>query len=821
MLVMKFGGTSVATPENIERVMDVVTAARARGARAVVVSAFGGATDTLINLCHLAENRDPSWRQELAAFEERHRAAVMQLTPVPLLEDTRSGVERMLADLRDALQGIHLVREVSARSHDYVVAFGERLSAYIISSAMRRHMQDVAYLDARTLIVTDGQHGRGIVDQMETESRVRAHFDKHDALQITTGFIASSHEGKTTTLGRGGSDYTASLLGAALKAEEIQIWTDVSGVLTADPRKVKNAFPMEGVSYVEAMELSHFGAKVIYPPTMIPAMRAGVPIRIKNTFVPNDVGTLIDHRGADNPFHARGITSIGAVTLLQLKGSGLVGVAGVSKRLFGALADSNVNVILISQASSEHSICLAVAPEEANRARTAISSAFEYEMSQGRVDEISVEPGHAIVAVVGEKMADQPGVSGRIFASMGRAGVNVAAIAQGSSELNVSFVIRREDVNAALNVLHDAFFNQRPTTHIYLIGVGLIGKELLEQLAGAGSRLEETGLELRLCGAANSRHMILDSTGIDPTHVNELLDASEMPTDIGAILADARRHPNCVLVDCTAGADVAARYAEALRQGVSVVTPNKIANTGAYTQWRELRRLSERPRVNFFYEANVGAALPVIKSVQQLIDSGDKVHRIDAVLSGTLSYLFNSFTEGVSFSELLRGAKEKGYTEPDPRDDLSGTDVARKILILARECGHALEPEDVTVESLVPDDCAEAPDVEAFFAALKAHDAAFESKRAEAAAEGKRLRYVAHFAEGKAVVGLQAVGPEHPCFGIDGSDNIVSITTRRYHDRPLVVRGPGAGAGVTASQVFAEIIEAARRARLTEIGYHV
>ncbi|MDJ0840732.1 MAG: bifunctional aspartate kinase/homoserine dehydrogenase I [Acidobacteriota bacterium] len=823
MIVLKFGGTSVADPANIRKVIEIIAEARReRGAVAVVCSAFSGATDTLIRLCNLAEVRDETWRDVLTELGERHHAAVTELIGNKSERaETTAKVAAMLSDLGDTLQGIHLVREVSGRSRDFVMSFGERLSCTIISSAMQGHIDDVAYLDARQIIRTDDAYGMAQIDWEQTEHLIRTHFENTDALQVCTGFIASSPLGRTTTLGRGGSDYTVSILGAALRCEEIQIWTDVSGVLTADPRRVKTAFPVDAVSYEEAMELSHFGAKVIYSPTMAPAMKAGVPIRIKNTFEPHHPGTLISEHGSESKHYIRGISSISSVSLLQLKGSGLVGITGISSRLFGCLAKAGVSVILISQASSEHSICFAVAPEEAETAQKAVAGEFEYEIIQGRVDPVRIEPNHAIVAVVGGGMRHKTGITGRIFGAMGRNRINVAAIAQGSSELNVSFVVRREDVTDTLNVLHEAFFSPRPVTHVYLVGSGLIGKTLLQQLADNHERLlHEFDLEVRLCGVANSRKMIIDQEGIDPAGALEVLAASRTETDLTTFVSGMRRHTNSVLVDCTAGAAVPAFYPEALRWGISVVTPNKVGNTGSYRTWLDLQDLASQPRVNYFYEANVGAGLPIIKTVREMVQSGDKVTAIEAILSGTLSYLFNTFSGGMSFRDLLWEAKEKGFTEPDPRDDLSGTDVARKILMLARESGFRLEMDDIQVESLVPACCDDAESVDDFFEALAEADARFTNRFNEAEREGKALRYIAAFKDGKATVSLRAVGPDHPCHGVDGNDNIVSFTTQRYPERPLVVRGPGAGAEVTAAQVFSEIIEAARRARLSGVGMY-
>jgi len=819
MIALKFGGTSVASPEVIRKaIATVVKENRQKKVVAVVFSAFGGVTDCLIKLTQMAASRQSEWRGLLHELEQRHRNAARELVAAEYLDETLAHLESMLSDLGDTLQGMYLIHECSASSKDFVMSFGERLSAYIISQAFRDQVADVAYLDARLVIRTDRAHGSAQVNVKETETLIREHFEKTSALQVTTGFIARSPEGRTTTMGRGGSDYTVSLLGAALGCEEIQIWTDVDGVLTADPRRVKNAQPVPSISFLEAMEMSHFGAKVIYPPTMVPAMRANVPIRIKNTFNPEHPGTLIGADCEDSVHGPRSISSINSVSLLQLTGSGLIGVAGISNRLFGALAKAEVHVLLISQASSEQTICFAVDPAEAEIAHKAVKDEFAYEILLGHAVEVRIEPDHAIVAVVGAGMRRQPGISGRLFGSLGRNRVNISAIAQGSSELNISLAVRKPEVTDTLNILHEAFFSPQPVTHVFLVGCGLIGATLLSQLNSHRSEISEReGLDLRVCGVANSRLMLIDENGIDPGQAKELLAEQGQPLDLEHFLTQMQHHTNTVLVDCTASDVVPNHYPEVMRQGISIVTPNKVAITGSYATYTELQALASRPRVSFYCEANVGAGLPVLSTLHNLVHSGDRIVKIEAILSGTLSYLFNTFSSGMSFCDLLRQAREKGFTEPDPRQDLSGMDVARKILILARECGHQLEMSDVEVESLIPECCSASGDVDDFFEDLRGADELFEKRRAEASAEGKVLRYIARLEEGRAFVKLEAVGPDAPCYTVSGNDNIVSFTTERYNDRPLVVRGPGAGAEVTAAQVFVEVIKAARKARLAGV----
>lgn len=809
MIVLKFGGTSVANPVNIGKIIEISTRARTeRGAAAIICSAFSGVTNGLIRLAQLAAQRSPEMALELDALCLRHREAVIALVPDHCRDEADEAIDQMLADLHDVLHGIHLLREASNRSLDYVMSFGERLSCRIISYALRRHLPDADYLDARKVVRTDKHFGLARVDWPATRELIRTYFREHQGLQVVTGFIGASADECTTTLGRGGSDYTASIVGAALACEEIQIWTDVSGVLTADPRKVRGVLPVPLMSYEEAMEVAHFGAKVIYPPTMAPAMAAKIPLRILNTFEPDAPGTLIGERGESRGV-ASAITSIESVALVQLKGPGLIGVAGFASRLFGAVAQAGINVILISQASSEHSICFAIRPEDAELAREVVSREFEYEIHKGEVDQVQVDLDQSIIAVVGEGMRNCPGISGRVFSALGRAGVNVDAIAQGSSELNISLVVKRVDERRALNTLHEAFFATTQTTRLFLVGHGLIGRELVRQLAVLQERADAP--LIKLCGLANSRVMVLDDQGLPLSTALAPLEQGR-PTDLDELFAQMRLCANAVLVDCTAGSQVQQRYEEALSQGIAVVTPNKIANSSAYARWRGLRELMRQGR-DFLYEANVGAGLPVIKTLVGLVEGGDRVQRIDAVLSGTLSYLFNTYALGESFTELLRTARENGFTEPDPRDDLSGTDVARKILILAREAGRTLELSDVEVENLVPEALRAGSDVEAFMSGLAAYDGVFEERLRAAQAEGKVLRYVASLEGNKATVGLRAVGPDHPCYQLAGSENLVSFTTDLYHQRPLVVKGPGAGAQVTAAQCLAEILQLARQRR--------
>ncbi len=811
MIVMKFGGSSLATPERVRQVCSLVNRARTQEhAVAVVCSAFGGATNLLIEMSRLAAARDETFRELSQIFKQRHRDALTILVPQRGRSTIENLVNKLLDDLDDMLHGVYLVREISPRTQDYIMGMGERLCALIVAETLKAELPDTEFLDARLLIRTDAAFGKARVDSETSHELIKEWFANHSGLQVVTGFIASCESGQTTTLGRGGSDYTAAIFAAALNCREVQIWTDVDGVLTADPRKVPNAFCIPEITYEEAMEMSHFGAKVIYPPTMAPAMNAGIPLLIKNTFNPEHHGTRVSREVGQHPYTICGITSIDNVSLLQLKGSGLIGVEGVSSRVFGALAQRGVNVILISQASSEYSICVAVAPDAAERARAAINEAFRYEMLLNRIEPVQVENELSVVALVGEGMRRVPGLAGKVFSSLGQQGINIMAIAQGSSECNVSLVVRRDQEQRAINVIHDAFFGEEGLAHVFLIGTGLIGKELLQQIeAGAAAIKERFKRRIVIVGVANSRHMCDELEGLKQCEILARLDAAETPLDLDVVLDRLRHRSAPILVDCTASDSVTEIYEQALNQGISVVTPNKRANSGEIARFRRLQELGSGPKAFFCYETNVGAGLPVIGPLKNLVASGDRVLRIEAMLSGTLSYLFNTFSSTVSFSQAVSIARDRGFTEPDPRDDLNGMDVARKLLILARECGLALELSELEVENLIPENCREAASVAEFLALLPTADARFQALLKQAESAGKRLRYIARLENGKGVVALQAVAADHPCFDVSGNDNLVSITSERYA-QPLVVKGPGAGAAVTAAGVYAELIQVAR-----------
>ncbi|MEX0680908.1 MAG: bifunctional aspartate kinase/homoserine dehydrogenase I [Balneolales bacterium] len=813
MKVFKFGGSSVGTPERIKGITswfsDVV---KKEGCRAVIFSAFQGVTDQLISMAERAGNGDDSYTRDLGSLEERHIKAIRSLLSTSEQSQAVAGVKFMLNDLEDILQGVYLVKELTPRSIDFISSFGERLSNFIIHQVFSHNGIDCEYLDARSIILTDDQFGNAEVDMERTTANLKAYFAKHKRLQIVTGFIASTDKGITTTLGRGGSDYTASLIAAATGADELQIWTDVDGVLTSDPRIVGEAFSMDTLSYEEAMELSHFGARVIHPPTIEPAMSLGIPIRIKNTLNPGFPGTVIGKTGDSREGHIiKGISSIDNVAMIRVQGSGLVGLAGVAQRIFGALASAKINIMLITQASSEHSVCLAVMPQNAAKAKKLLQEELRHELSIRRVTDIIVEEDLSIIAVVGENMRQTPGIAGKVFQALGRSRINISAIAQGSSELNISAIIRKSDKVKALRVIHDAFFfGARKTVRLYIIGTGLIGSRLINDIYKRQEWfLKERLLDMRINGIINTSKMLLDETGISGSNWEMLFEQSSMKSDPEVLLEFVSRHqaPNTLIVDATASEKVPKWYHRFLKQGIAVVTPNKKANTGTYDDFRTLSLLARDNDTRFLYEANVGAGLPIVQTVQDRIATGDKITRIEGVFSGTLSYLFNRFDGSVPFSKLIRIAREKGFTEPDPREDLIGMDAARKLLILARMTGREASLEDITIENLVPPNLRGKMSPEAFLKGLEKYDPEFEERLKKAQKENKVLRYIAVMDEKKLKVGLVSVDSSHPTYGLEGSENMITITSEAYSEQPMVIKGPGAGAEVTANGVLGDILK--------------
>ncbi|HZY78706.1 MAG TPA: bifunctional aspartate kinase/homoserine dehydrogenase I [Cyclobacteriaceae bacterium] len=819
MKVLKFGGSSVASPERISSVIEIVKPyIKAGEINALVVSAFGGITDQLIQASTAALSGKEEYKSHLAKIDQRHLDAVRGLISMQRQSSILAQVKVVINELEDVLHGIYLVRERTLRTLDFIMSFGERLSAYIISEAFRDKGIDAGFLDARKVVRTDNNFGYARVDFATTDRQVDEYFKANKGLQVITGFIGSSETGETTTLGRSGSDYTAAIFAAALKADSLEIWTDVDGMMTADPRKVLKAFTVPEMTYAEAMELSHFGAKVIFPATMQPVMSRSIPIWIKNTFNPTFAGTCIHGDANGKDLAIKGISSMGGVSLLSVEGSGLLGVVGTSRRLFGVLAAEKINVILISQASSEHSICLAIETNHVAKAKAKIEQEFQYEIKGGEMDEVYTENGLSIIAIVGEGMKHNPGTSGRMFNSLGKSGINIHAIAQGSSELNISAVIREEDTSKALNVLHEGFFlSDRKVLNLFLAGTGLIGNTLLKMIGTQREHLSnENAIEVNLVGVSNSRKMLFDERGIDPQNGLERLLEEGTSLDPRSFLDKIKslNLSNSIFVDCTSSESVAEYYHELLNENISIVTPNKKANSGHYERYAALKAVARKRGVKFLYETNVGAGLPVINTLNDLLLSGDKVIRIQAVLSGTLNYIFSSFVLGKSFSAIVGEARTKGFTEPDPRDDLNGMDVGRKILILAREAGVKLEINDVKIENLVPKELTKVKSVDEFMSQLPKFDSHFEGLRADAATRGEKLRYMAVLDDSGVRTELTGVNQQHPFYSLSGSDNIILITTERYNERPMVIRGPGAGAEVTAAGVFADIIRIANYASL-------
>lgn len=815
MKILKFGGSSVATPARIQSVIEIVKPYLIADV-AVVFSAFSGVTDALINISKLAFESNLDYKIKLAEVEKRHLDTVRELIGVQKQSSILAQVKFMINELEDVLHGVFLVKERTPRTLDYVMSFGERLAAYIISEAFKHNGIASEFLDARGVVRTDVNFGYAKVDFETTNTLISDYFKNRKDLQIITGFIGTSESGETTTLGRSGSDYTAAIFAGALRATDLEIWTDVDGMMTADPRLVKKAFTVPQMSYEEAMELSHFGAKVIFPATMQPAMINRIPIWIKNTFNPAFGGTVI-HAESKNGKLIKGISSMNGVSLLSIQGSGLLGVVGASMRLFATLAREKINVILISQASSEHSICLAIENNYTRQAKTAIEKEFQYEIKNEEIDQVQIEADLSIVAVVGDGMKHSPGTSGRMFSALGKNGVNVMAIAQGSSERNISAVVRQADVSKALNALHEAFFlSDRKLLNVFLVGTGLIGKALIDMINDQFTKLaKENLLEVNVIAVANSKKMVFHDDGLPLSSCIEQMKQQGEPMSMPRFVEQmsSLNLSNSIFVDCTSSEDVTSYYQEILDANISIVTPNKKANSSSIETYRALKQTAFKRGVKFLYETNVGAGLPVINTLNDLLLSGDKVISIEGVLSGTLNFIFSSYKEGMKFSEVVKEAKDKGYTEPDPRDDLSGMDVARKILILCRETGLPYELNDIMVENLVPTDCQGDTSVDQFFIALEKHDAAFEKLRANAAAKNEKLRYMAVLKAGKVSVGLGSVNDQHPFYSLSGSDNIILLTTERYHDRPMVIRGPGAGAEVTAAGVFADVIRIGHYAR--------
>ncbi|MEO2061187.1 MAG: bifunctional aspartate kinase/homoserine dehydrogenase I [Mesonia sp.] len=810
MKVLKFGGTSVANAENIQLVKNIVQQQANSKRLCVVVSALGGVTDLLLDSAFLASQQKEEYRETFMLIEKKHLEVVKKLIPVQQQSSLMSFLKRELNTLETLLEGAFLIGETTPKLLDKILGYGELLSSKIIHSYFSAEGISCAYKDSREFIKTNNQFGKALVNFEITQKNLIKNIAEADSqVCLMPGFVASSLSGDSTTLGRGGSDYTAAIVAAALHAEVLEIWTDVSGMFTANPRLVKQAVAIEEISYQEAMELSHFGAKVLYPPTIQPVLAKEIPIHIKNTFLPDEKGTLITQNTNGKNRPVRGISHIENISLLSLEGPGMVGIPGISKRFFEVLSVNEISVVLITQASSEHSICVAIASEDAEKAKEALDQSFAYEISLHRIKPVLVENDQAIIALVGDNMKSHQGLSGKMFSALGKNNVNIRVIAQGASERNISAVIKKEDVKKALNTLHERFFEENvKELNLFVMGVGNVGAKFLKQIQQQKNFLKENlKLNVRVIALSNSRKMHFQEGGISLKNWETQLENGEK-SDKGLFFQKIKSMNlrNSIFVDNTANDVIAATYAQYLKNSISVVTCNKIASSSAYENYAELKQLSHDYNAPFLFETNVGAGLPIIDTLKNLVASGDKITKIQAVLSGSLNFVFNNFDDDHEFVEVVKQAQVEGYTEPDPKIDLSGIDVMRKILILARESGYQLELDDIQNESFLPKGCLKTENVEEFFKSLESHKDHFNQLFKSAQQNNSRLKYVAQFDNGKASVGLEEIPQHHPFYNLEGKDNIVLFYTERYVEQPLIIKGAGAGADVTASGIFADII---------------
>ena len=806
MKVLKFGGTSVGSVESIRQIQHIIN--QQTDDCVVVVSALGGITDQLLKAAQLALQSDEAYMEVYQMIRQRHLDMANALIDNTTMRQMLCHeLERILEELRSILFGVHLVKDLSAKSEAVIVSYGEQLSSRIVTAALSGAVRK----NSLQFIRTDRKQGQVLLDTELTESLIHKAFSPIPHLAVCPGFISrDSQTDEITNLGRGGSDYTASILAATLGAEVLEIWTDVDGFMTADPRLIPNAYTIKSLSYVEASELCHFGAKVVYPPTIYPACAKNIPIRILNTFSPENNGTIIQAKPEESKRYVRGLSSIRDVALITVSGLSMVGVIGVNQRIFSALAAGGVSVFLVSQTSSENSTTLGVQEKDCNKAVEVLTREFAEEIKVGSMYPMLVQQGLAAVSIVGEKMHNVPGVAGKLFGTLGRNGISVIAFAQGATETNISFVIPAQQLSKTMNVLHDSFFlSENKVLNVFVCGVGTVGAQLLEQIQQQyATLLAHQHLQLNVVGIANSRTAIFDADGLDLSNYREQLKLTEKSSSSFSIKQAALQLANLynsVFVDCTASADVASIYLSLLENNISVVTANKIAASSEYTHYMQLKQTALDRGVKFLFETNVGAGLPIIGTINDLRNSGDKILRIEAVLSGTLNFIFNEIAADVPFSETIRRAKEQGYSEPDPRIDLSGKDVIRKLVILAREAGYQVEQEDVEKHLFVPDKYFQGT-VDDFWKQLPELDTDFENRRKELETKGLRWRFVAKMEEGKTCVSLETVDAAHPFYQLEGSNNIILITTERYHDYPMMIRGYGAGAGVTAAGVFANIM---------------
>ena len=809
MKVMKFGGTSVGSVNSILSVKHIVESVSEPVI--VVVSALGGITDKLINTSKMASTGNAAYEDEFQQIVSRHVEMVKEVIPAGERQEVLQGkIGELLNELKDIFQGIYLIKDLSPKTSDMIVSYGERLSSLIVAELIK----DARWFDSRAFIKTEKKHNKHTIDADLTTQLVRDTFSFLPKVALVPGFISSDKTtGEVTNLGRGGSDYTAALIAAALDADSLEIWTDVDGFMTADPRVISAAYTITELSYVEATELCNFGAKVVYPPTIYPVCHKNIPILIKNTFNPDGAGTIIKQEVSTPQCKAiKGISSINDTSLITVQGLGMVGVIGVNYRIFKALAKNGISVFLVSQASSENSTSIGVRNADAALACDALNEEFAKEIEMGEISPIMAESDLATVAIVGENMKHTPGIAGKLFDTLGRNGINVIACAQGASETNISFVIESKSLRKSLNVIHDSFFlSEYQVLNLFVCGVGTVGGSLLDQIRCQQEKLKnENGLMLNVVGIIDAKRALFNREGCDLTNYREELKENGMHSNVQTIHDEIIRMNifNSVFVDCTASADIASLYKDLLQHNVSVVAANKIAASSAYENYRELKTIARQRGVKYLFETNVGAGLPIINTINDLIHSGDKILKIEAVLSGTLNFIFNKISAEVPFSRTIQMAKEERYSEPDPRIDLSGKDVIRKLVILAREAGYRIEQEDVEKNLFVPNDFFEGS-LEDFWKRVPSLDADFEARRQVLAKENKHWRFVAKFEDGKASVGLQEVDINHPFYGLEGSNNIILLTTERYKEYPMMIQGYGAGAGVTAAGVFADIMSIA------------
>ena len=809
MKVLKFGGTSVGSVESILSLKAIVEKEAQKQPIIVVVSALGGITDKLIATSLLAQKGDEAWKDEFQAMVERHHKMIDTIITDPRKrEQLFNIVDSLFEQLRSIYFGVYLIHDLSKKTQDAIVSYGERLSSNIVATLV----QGAKWYDSREFIKTVRKNHKNTLDSELTNRLVRRTFSDLQRISLVPGFISKDRDtDEITNLGRGGSDYTAAIIAAALDAEILEIWTDVDGFMTADPRVIKTAYTIKELSYIEAMELCNFGAKVVYPPTIYPVCVKNIPIRVKNTFNPDGEGSIIKQKVANNDKPIKGISSINGTTLITVAGLSMVGVIGVNRRIFTALADNGISVFMVSQASSENSTSIGVRDQDAAEAVEVLNGEFAKEIETGAMYPMHAENGLATIAVVGENMKNTPGIAGKLFGTLGRAGISMIACAQGAPQTNISFVVKSEHLRKALNAIHDSFFlSEYKVLNLFVCGVGTVGGQLLEQIHNQYEELKRTKrLKLNVVGIATSKKALFNSDGIDLANYRELLaDANESNE---SKLRDAIIEMNCfnsVFVDCTASKEVAEIYQPLLEHNISVIAANKIAASSSYEKYARLKETALARGVFFRYETNVGAGLPIIGTINDLRNSGDVILKIEAVLSGTLNFIFNELSADVTLSEAVRRAKEQGYSEPDPRIDLSGKDVIRKLVILAREAGYKVEKTDVEAHLFIPDEFFEGS-IEEFWKNLPKLDADFEARRKQLDAEGKRWRFVATFDHGKLSVALKEVDRTHPFYNLQGSNNIVALTTERYREYPMLIQGYGAGASVTAAGVFANIMSIA------------